>query len=84
MFWRSGWPASCRVLILLAALLLAAGTWAQADELIIHFIDVGQGDSILIQTPAGANILVDAGEAWLGLRWWCLTWRSWGLRHWTW
>lgn len=30
-------------------------------ELKVHYIDVGQGDSTLIQTPDGANILIDGG-----------------------
>ena len=33
-----------------------------ADSLRIHFIDVGQGDAVYIQTPSGRNIMVDAGD----------------------
>lgn len=39
----------------------SAATDAPVGKLKLHFIDVGQGDSILIQTPE-QNILVDAGE----------------------
>ncbi len=33
-----------------------------SEELIVRFLDVGQGDSILIQTPAGDDILIDGGS----------------------
>lgn len=38
------------------------------DTLEIHMIDVGEGDSILIQTPKGENILIDVGNPITGYR----------------
>lgn len=35
--------------------------WQHKRELTVHFIDVGQGDSILVQTPGGRNMLIDTG-----------------------
>jgi len=37
------------------------GSTSSSSNLKVHFIDVGQGDSILIECPNGSDILVDAG-----------------------
>jgi competence protein ComEC len=36
---------------------------ALAGELVVTLLDVGQGDAVLLETPGGATILVDAGLA---------------------
>ncbi len=58
-------PAARRVfIILLSAGLLLSVLWVWEpgdDRLKIHFIDVGQGDSIYVEFPGHGNMLVDAG-----------------------
>jgi competence protein ComEC len=52
--------------LVLPLLLVAILVWSMAltmpdDKLRVSFLDVGQGDAILIQTPNGQNILIDGG-----------------------
>jgi competence protein ComEC len=48
-------------LLIVAILLWAAVLTAPDERLHVSFLDVGQGDSILIQVPGGQNILIDGG-----------------------
>lgn len=54
-----------KVFIISAAVSLALGLllWqARPDGLLhVYFLDVGQGDAILMRTPSGYNILIDGG-----------------------
>jgi len=52
--------------LVLPLLIVAILVWSVAlttpdDKLHVSFLDVGQGDAILIQTPDGQNILIDGG-----------------------
>jgi competence protein ComEC len=47
------------VAVLVTLLVVCVPTAAQVR---IHFVDVGQGDAILIQAPSGQNVLYDGGQ----------------------
>jgi beta-lactamase superfamily II metal-dependent hydrolase len=53
--------AMIRGLIALVVLLACASP-ALAQSLKVHFLDVGQGDAVLIQSPSGQNVVYDGGE----------------------
>jgi competence protein ComEC len=54
---KSGW---IRLLQIAALLFLAVSSVTASENLTAHFIDVGQGDSILLQFN-GKNVLIDGG-----------------------
>ena len=56
--------AGIALIVLTSGSCLAASLLAEGDgQLHVHFFDVGQGDSALIVTPEGRQILVDGGPA---------------------
>ena len=44
-----------------AAALVWSDALARDDRLHIHFVDVGQGDGVFIETPGGVQVVVDGG-----------------------
>lgn len=52
----------CGAVSAVAATLWLSASSAPADQLHVHFLDVGQGDSALLVTPAGGTVLLDTGE----------------------
>jgi len=65
------------ILILLILSVLFFSLNKKDDNLVVSFLNIGQGDAILIQTPQGENILIDGGpdnlllsEVAKALPWW--------------
>ncbi len=50
-------------LVLAAAPATAQSQMTSSGKLVVDFLDVGQGDSILIQSPEGKTALIDAGAS---------------------
>lgn len=50
------------LLFTLTFLIFSVHKLSDKSELRVTFLDIGQGDSILIETPAGGKILVDGGR----------------------
>jgi competence protein ComEC len=59
--WRRGGRTFALASVLIAIGIVAAPPIAADDRLRITVLDVGQADGIVIQTPAGHTMLVDAG-----------------------
>ena len=55
-----------KVLVFLVISGISCNGWLggtnSTDDLFIHFINVGYGDSILVELPDGRNILIDGGD----------------------
>jgi competence protein ComEC len=55
--------AGLGTLALIAGLVWAANVTLPDGRLHVYFLDVGQGDGILIQTPTGRQVLIDGGAS---------------------
>jgi beta-lactamase superfamily II metal-dependent hydrolase len=58
-----GWDPETRTVIVTSKgeTVPTPGSDPEREDLVVHFIDVGQGDSILVEGPTGKVMLVDAG-----------------------
>ncbi len=56
-------PALAGVLAVLAVVIWRFALTQPDGRLHVHFLDIGQGDGILITTPSGRQVLVDGGKS---------------------
>jgi beta-lactamase superfamily II metal-dependent hydrolase len=65
---KSGWKRFLQAALLSAlVVIIFSATTIASNNLTVHFLDVGQGDSELIQFD-NKNVLIDGGEQNMGLR----------------
>ena len=58
----TSWVMPSLLVLTLCLILICTGIWrGSSGQLEVTFLNVGQGDSILVRTPAGRTMLVDAG-----------------------
>lgn len=62
---RREFSVKTTVMVLLAALVLVVSALSNLPDGRLHvtFLDVGQGDAILLQTPSGRHVLIDGGPS---------------------
>jgi competence protein ComEC len=60
---RAALIGACALVAAAGGVLLEPGTTAAPREFTVTFLDVGQGDAILVQAPGGYAALVDGGPA---------------------
>jgi competence protein ComEC len=51
-----------RILVPILLVAFTTDVPAQAPILRVHFVDVGQGDGVLVQSPSGQNFVYDGGD----------------------
>ena len=56
-------PALAGALAVLAVVVWRFALTQPDGRLHVHFLDIGQGDGILITTPSGRQVLVDGGKS---------------------
>ena len=56
-------PIGLGLLAVMAALVWAAVLTLPDGRLHVYFLDIGQGDGILVQTPSGRQVLIDGGAS---------------------
>ena len=59
-------PAIIGLAALATMVVFPALSFSRSEGVEVHFLDVGQGDAILIRTNGGHWVLLDAGPAWRG------------------